>query len=196
MRPFIRFQTDLRAPHNHCRLGLFYATCTLQQSHDLPDYAEELLEESLKWFNRNLTVPRLPSRKSRCVFWFRTDANELLRRVWPLVALMNEAGLYVHHRTTSRPGKIIYHDNHQIAAIPDRRKRNKLPPPQPQPTTDWSLQRPVPPAHKAAPKQLPEPERQKKSPPTTQQPTARHRTSRNTSRNASRTDPVVTPAYQ
>ena len=121
MRRFIRFQTDLRAPHGRSPLGLFYSTCRLTESRELPDYAEELLEESLQWFNQNLPVPRLASREGRCLFWFRTDARELIEQVWTLVALMNEEGLYVHHRTTSRPGKIVYADDHQIAAIPGKR---------------------------------------------------------------------------
>lgn len=121
MRRFIRFQTDLRAPDGRRRLGLFYSTCRLTESRELPNYAAELLEESLQWFNQNLTVPRLASREGRCVFWFRTDARELLEQVWPLVALMNEEGLFVHQRTTSRPGEIVYADDHQITAIPGKR---------------------------------------------------------------------------
>jgi len=121
MHSFIRFQTDLCSPRNGSRLGLFHATCKLQESCSLPDYADELLEESLKWFNRNLQVPRLPSSQGRSLFWFRTDAEELLDKIWQLVALMNEEGLFVHHRTTSRPGMIVYFDDYQIAAIPTKR---------------------------------------------------------------------------
>ena len=59
MQRFVRFQTELRSPHNGCRLGLFYATTVLRRSYGLPDYADDLLEESLAWFNKNLRVPRL-----------------------------------------------------------------------------------------------------------------------------------------
>jgi hypothetical protein len=121
MRHFIRFQTDLRSPNHGFRLGLFHATAALEQHFDLPEYAHELLRESLDWFNRNLTAPRLPSWHGRCLFWFRTDADELLERMWPLVALLNQEGLFVHQCTTSRPGKIVYADQHQIAAVPGTR---------------------------------------------------------------------------
>jgi hypothetical protein len=123
MRLYIRFETDLRLARNRERLGLFQAATILEDTFELPDYSGDLLRESLDWFNKHLTVPRLPSDNGRCMFWFRTDADRLLARIWPLVALFNQEGLFVHRRTTSRPGKIMYSDPFQIAAIPERRLR-------------------------------------------------------------------------
>jgi pyruvate-formate lyase-activating enzyme len=121
MQRFIRFQTELRSPHNGCRLGVFCASIELQEQYELPDYADELLQDSLDWFNYNLKVPRLPSRQGRPIFWFRTEAEECLERIWSMVAIFNAEGLYVEHRTTLRPGHIVYRDEHQIAAIPGKR---------------------------------------------------------------------------
>jgi hypothetical protein len=121
MKRFIRFQTDLCLPHNGNRMGLFRATVALEEQFELPDYAYEMLNELLDWFNINLAVPRLPTQFGHCIFWFRTDSTELLERIWPIVALMNQEGLYVHQRTTSRPGKIVYCDEHQIAAVTGKR---------------------------------------------------------------------------
>ncbi len=121
MRRFIRFQTDLPSTCNDSRLGLFHATVALDEQFGLPSYADELLRESLNWFNDNLAAPRLPTRCGRCVFWFRTDAEPLLEHIWPLVALLNQEGLYVHQRTTSRPGMIVYADEYQVAAVPEKR---------------------------------------------------------------------------
>lgn len=121
MQRFIRFQTDLRSPHNGRRLGLFYASTTLQEQYELPDYADEWLRESLRWFNVNLKVPRLPSRQGRPVFWFRTEAEDCLEQIWNLVAIFNAEGLYVEQLTTLRPGHIVYRDDQQIAAIPGKR---------------------------------------------------------------------------
>jgi len=106
---------------NRARLGLFRAAGVLEDTIELPDYTQELLRESLDWFDKNLTVPSLPSYRSKCVFWFRTDADKLLERVWELVALLNQEGMFVQQRTTSRPGQITYSDRFQIAAIPERK---------------------------------------------------------------------------
>jgi hypothetical protein len=121
MHRFIRFQTELRSPHTGRRLGVFYASTALQERYELPEYTGELLEDSLRWFNYHLKVPRLASRRGRPIFWFRTEAEECLARIWNLVAIFNEEGLYVEHRTTLRPGHIVYRDEYQIAAIPGKR---------------------------------------------------------------------------
>ncbi len=60
-------------------------------------------------------------RFGRPIFWFRADAEECLARIWNMIAIFNEEGLYVEHRTTLRPGHIVFRDEYQIAAIPDKR---------------------------------------------------------------------------
>ncbi|MGD9634547.1 MAG: hypothetical protein AB7G28_04635 [Pirellulales bacterium] len=100
---------------------MFRASTALLERYELPEYADERLQESLRWFNSNLDVPRLRSQSGRPIFWFRSDADECLEQIWNMVAIFNEEGLYVEQRTTQRPGHIVYYDEHQIAAIPGRR---------------------------------------------------------------------------
>ena len=121
MRPYIRFESELPLARNRARLGVFRAAGMLENKIELPDYTQELLRETFEWFNKNLKVPRHPSYRGRSVFWFRTDADELLERVWELVALLNHEGMFFHRRTTSRPGQITYSDRFQIAAIPEKK---------------------------------------------------------------------------
>jgi hypothetical protein len=121
MHRFIRFQTEVRSPQTGLPLGLFRASVKLRADFELPSYMDEMLEESLEWFNDNLIVPRLGSQRGRPIFWFRTEADDCLAQIWNLVALFNEEGLYVEQRTTLRPGHIVYQDAHQIAAIPNKR---------------------------------------------------------------------------
>jgi hypothetical protein len=121
MGRFVRFQTDLRLPHNGCRLGLFRSIGRLQATCTLPGYVDELLDESLDWFNRNLRVPRLKLHERRAIFWFRDEAAECIERIWILVTLLNEEGCHIHLSTTMRPGHIVYRDEHQVAAIPGKR---------------------------------------------------------------------------
>jgi len=121
MPRFIRFQTGLRSPENGCRLGVFRAAETLVARYDLPEYADELLRDSMRWFNSNLDVPRLRSRAGRPIFWFRSDADECLAQICNMVVIFNAAGLYVEYLTSLRPGHVVYRDEHQIAAIPGKR---------------------------------------------------------------------------
>jgi hypothetical protein len=121
MARFIRFQTELPSHLSGCRLGLFVATGELRKRFDVPSYHDELLQETLDWFNENLRVPRLIWRYGRPIFWFRDDADECLGRIWSMITVFNEEGLYIEHLTTLRPGHIVYRDEHQIAAIPGKR---------------------------------------------------------------------------
>jgi hypothetical protein len=121
MRRFLRFQTELRSPRTGRRLGLFRAIGELESVASWARWNEELLRESLRWFNHNLKVPRRNSHDLRSVFWFRHDASECLNQIWTLVAVLRDEGIWVDLYTCRRPGHIVYRDEHQVAAIPGRR---------------------------------------------------------------------------
>jgi hypothetical protein len=125
MQRFIRFQTNLRCRQDGCRLGIFCAEREYQSSLELPDFIRDQLDEFYNWFAENLPAPDLSHEHWRALFWFRTDAKKLLGIAWSIVALLNEAGVYVDVLTSADPGHIVYLDCHQVAAIPMRKRGNK-----------------------------------------------------------------------
>jgi hypothetical protein len=78
------------------------------------------LRGTLEWFNENLTRPGLPDREGRSIFWFRDDAQAVVSRAWELIAILRDEGMGVCMRRTREPGQIVYEDDLQIAAIPNR----------------------------------------------------------------------------
>jgi len=120
MQRYIRFETKLQCPHIVGSAGVFRAAHEYLKARKHPEYVHQIVEESFDWFNENLNVPRLKERHWRAVFWFYSEANELLTRMWPLVNALNEQSIYVHKLRTETPGQIVYSDRHQIAAIPNR----------------------------------------------------------------------------
>jgi hypothetical protein len=44
--------------------------------------------------------------------------------MWELVVILQDEGVYVDVRRTTRPGQVVYCDDQQIAAIPFRRCEN------------------------------------------------------------------------
>jgi len=121
METLIRFESQLRA-EGICRpLGVFRAAGAIEDLPHVPVYARDALLESLAWFNRNLIVPRLRIKDRRAIFWFRSRATEYVRRIWDVVAVLREENVFVRLFTTTRPGKIVYADEYQIAAIPGQR---------------------------------------------------------------------------
>ena len=102
-------------------MGVFRAAGVVTSWPQVPDYAREWLAESLYWFNDNLVVPHLEAADRRAIFWFRSRATTVVRRVWELVNVLREENVFVRLFTTTQPGRIIYADGHQVAAIPGRR---------------------------------------------------------------------------
>ena len=125
MQRYIRFETHVRCPDIAGRVGVFRAAHEFLRTKKYPEYVHQVVDESCDWFNDNLKVPRLRERHWRAVFWFHSDSNQLLARVWPLINVLNEQSIYVHKIRTETPGRIVYSDQFQIAAIPKRYCRQR-----------------------------------------------------------------------
>jgi hypothetical protein len=120
MDRYIRFQTNLRCPDVVGPAGIFRAAHEFLRTKKHAEYVHQIVQESFDWFNENLQVPRLRERHWRAVFWFRSESCELLTRAWPLVNLLTALDIHVHKIRTQTPGRIIYSDRFQIAAIDHR----------------------------------------------------------------------------
>jgi len=121
MTAFVRFQTQLRCEWTNRPAGVFAAAVRMRDRNRLADTQQELLEQHLAWLNKNLTVPALDEFGWRCLFWFRSDAKGLIRRIWELAAILREEGIYVRKFWTTEPGRIIYQDRFQVGAVPRRK---------------------------------------------------------------------------
>ncbi|RWP55086.1 hypothetical protein [Mesorhizobium sp.] len=90
---------------------------------------EELaLAEQLSWFETNKAGPTrfwhhiipVPSREQEtAISWVKASADGHVRRLRPLVALVEEAGrIRINELRTKRPGYIVFEDDHQVVALP------------------------------------------------------------------------------
>lgn len=125
MEKYLRFQTSMRCPDTGKYVGIFVASGWLKEDGRLEADDTERLNVGLRWFNENLTVPSVHGKRRRAVFWFRTEAQEMIAHVWGIVEVLQQAGLSVERHMTSRPGAIVYSDELQIAAIADRKPRQR-----------------------------------------------------------------------
>ena len=55
--------------------------------------------------------------------WFKPAAREHILRIRDIVAILENHGVTTKMLVTRRPGYVVYEDEHQVAAIPFRRKR-------------------------------------------------------------------------
>ena len=125
METYIRFQTQLRCEDTGRPAGIFVAAGRVECKHDLPDSTKALLCETLAWFNRNLKAPTNKELHWKCLFWFRSESQEVMSRMWELAYLLEDEGVLVRKLRTTQPGMIVYRDKHQVAAVPNR-KSNAL----------------------------------------------------------------------
>lgn len=112
---FVRFCTSERTTRSRQHLGVFHAAGLLQRRAKMPPAALKELSATLRWFRQHL---RAPSRvKEDAVFWFRSDAAECIRRVWELVWVFKDYQWEVLMMSTNQPGRVVYSDEFQVAAI-------------------------------------------------------------------------------
>ena len=126
MSSYIRFQTGMRCRDTGRSLGIFHAAGRLQDDGNVEPYLADSLESTLHWFNSNLSVPKKDRIHWRCLFWFDCESAEVIGKVWELITWLRLHELFVQAYRCDAPGKIMYADSHQCAAIPSQRVRRVL----------------------------------------------------------------------
>jgi hypothetical protein len=114
-KTYLRFATD---HPDGGRIGLFRSIELLEDDSEFPPEARPRLRSLLRWFNANLTVPRHLPQQAFC--WFRSDAGESLQKIRILAKLYRRVGRSVWMQATRDPGRVVYRDAHQVAAVPHR----------------------------------------------------------------------------
>jgi hypothetical protein len=114
---YLRFSAGSVNPDSSQQCGIFHIGDDF--AHTLTHSQSDLLEESYAWFNKNLVVPDL--NQPRAIFWFRASgAGGCVQRLWDQVYLLRDNGIVVRVLRCRNPGLIVYRDDQQIAAIPQR----------------------------------------------------------------------------
>ena len=102
--------------------GVFQAAVTLRDQGEIRDVDRDELNGIMEWFERNLPGrrafgSRLPA---HAIFWFKASHHEVIRRAWQLVNLLRRYDMPVEMVKTVRPGRVVYEDEMQVAAVPWR----------------------------------------------------------------------------
>jgi hypothetical protein len=119
---YIRLMTDENDPDSQQLSGVFQVAYQLVRSSDLQAEEHKQLSEALDWFDANLPVPKKVPRRS--IFWFKSDAGESINRIWQIVNVLRAHGHDVRMMRTDKPGKVVYEDDLQIAAVAKWRLRS------------------------------------------------------------------------
>jgi hypothetical protein len=113
-RSYLRFAVGRIEPATQRRLGIFKAAGHLRESGGVSAHEMSRLKGSLRWFNSNLKVPRVPH---HAVFWFKSDASCCMERVWEIVRLLKAHDHIVWMMRAEELGQVVYEDAQQMAAV-------------------------------------------------------------------------------
>lgn len=122
---YIRFAGPRRVPHLRAAPGLFHALHYVPGDPD-DDWRLAEVWRVYRWFCEELRVPRAFERRfghgwRHGICWFRDDAARHVSEARYLAWLLSDIGLPIEELRSPRPGAVIWQDDHQIVAIPDRR---------------------------------------------------------------------------
>ena len=121
---YIRFVVLQKDEDSHRAKGVYQAADELIIAGSLTDEELRWLKEVQRWFDKQLDVPLRFSRSTRAgahpnaISWFKDSANLYIEKMRELVGFLEQHGLSTKMLQTSRPGYIVYEDEHQIAAVP------------------------------------------------------------------------------
>jgi hypothetical protein len=119
---FLRFVVGSDAENAAWLTGVITEARILDDEGELYRHESELLAEVFEWLDEHLPCPpfhdklRSDEWTRDAVSWFRTEAEEPIRRLWDVVAILREHGVPVRLVTTEKPGRIVYEDRFQIVA--------------------------------------------------------------------------------
>ena len=117
-RTCLRFAVG-RIDETSCQpLGIFQAAYELRHAAGRGSVGGRMLGPLFEWFGQNL---RAPDVTGRAVFWFKSDASECITRIWEMVHVLRSHDHLVWMTRNERPGRIVYEDAFQVAAVPFRK---------------------------------------------------------------------------
>lgn len=123
MSRYVRYIVLQRVGEERRQVGLFAAAYSLRDDGDLDGHEYQRLDELLAWFRAELLVPPQHLIPDGAVFWYR-EAGRFSRGMWELAHLLGEHGYTAELVTAAFVGRIVYQDEHQVAALrPSRRHR-------------------------------------------------------------------------
>jgi len=117
---YLRFTTTQIDDVSKRPQGVFVAAYQLLDSGELSTDEWKAVRAILDWYKINLPTPPEKFVASRAIFWFRVEAEDNIRRIWELVALLREHGRHVSVHRCRHLHNIVFYDKYQVAAYPSQ----------------------------------------------------------------------------
>lgn len=121
---YLRFVVPENDEDSGREMGIFVAGGILNESGQLYDYEINIRKSLMLWFTNNLEVPDIQASESNhysnpnAISWFKSSAVKHISKMREYIEILKSHDVPVKQLITDRPGKILYEDEFQIAAIP------------------------------------------------------------------------------
>jgi hypothetical protein len=128
----LRFVLPRAHPDSGVEEGIFGAAYDLRDGALISPSDRQALEILLAWFRANLSIPERFNtsrskgyyrRKTAGISWLKFTATEHIAKMQELGALLERNGYQVSQITSTKPGYIVFEDDHQVIAEPFRGER-------------------------------------------------------------------------
>lgn len=116
---YIRIQVKYCSSVTKKPVGIFSACYRLKKKGVLTAEEEELFEQIDTWFDKHLLKPPFydDGNKIGAVTWFKPNARFMIKKLKPLLKLLEKYNIEYEIAYSSNPGKIVYEDEYQIGVI-------------------------------------------------------------------------------
>ena len=121
---YLRFVVPENDEDSGREMGIFVDGGILNESGQLYDYEINIRKSLMLWFTNNLKVPDIQALESNhysnpnAISWFKSSAVTHISKMREYIEILKAHDVPVKQLITDRPGKILYEDEFQIAAIP------------------------------------------------------------------------------
>ena len=128
MDKYVRFVSDRVAADSNQTIGFFQQAYDLEQGDQISTADLRELRKLLGWFAKHLKTPSRFSRSSRsnsepkAICWFKPTSVDHISKARRIIEILAIYGVDATMKTTTRPGYIVFEDDHQIAAVPFTRE--------------------------------------------------------------------------
>jgi hypothetical protein len=119
---YLRFTVAAADDDSGLPQGLFQAAYGLRDEGLFLPHEATWFTDVVGWFQNHLAAPKDTAQRisTRAIFWFKASATEHVQRMRALAVLLKHHGIACRTLRTTKPGRIVFEDDHQVAAIPYR----------------------------------------------------------------------------
>ncbi len=123
---YIRFISKKVNEESNSPEGIFYSIWSLIDKEKMAAHEIATVDACFDWFGMHFKAPTClsESENRRAICWFKETAVEPMKRIWPIVNVLEQHDIHILKITCNDPGIIVYESGWQVAAKPYKKGKD------------------------------------------------------------------------